>query len=124
MGCASRRGGASNRSRDSWAYVAGGTTLLATAIGVGLAVAAGNEDPGDAPSTGPDVTMDDLQDRADAAHSLAIGADVSFGIAAGALATTVALALVSAHGVGSEDDSASGHAVTFGPLGGRWTYRF
>jgi tetratricopeptide (TPR) repeat protein len=112
-----------------WVYVAGGATVVAAAIGVGLAVRAGDVDPGDTPATAPGRTMDDLQAQADEAHGLAIGADVSFGIAAGALATTVALALVTAHGWGGSSDTASQHEahtheVSIGPLGGRWVYRF
>ncbi len=106
-----------------WAYVAGGTAFVAAAIGVGLAVRAGDLDPGDNPTTSAGVSMADLQDQADEAHSLAIGADVTLGIAAGAFATSIALALLSAHGMGSTTE-VSQHELTIGPTGGQWTYRF
>lgn len=105
-----------------WAYVAGATSLAAAIIGVGLASRAGDLDPGDAPLTSATVSPEQLQEDADEAHALAIGADVSFGIAGGALATTVALALVSAHGLGTE--VAANHTLVVGPTGGRWTWRF
>ncbi len=106
-----------------WTYVAGGTSLVAAAIGIGLAVRAGDVDPGKTPTTAPGVTMEALQDRSSKAHSLAIGADVSFGIAAVALGTTVVLAIVSANGVGTPE-APDRHAFALGPLGGQWSYRF
>lgn len=104
-----------------WAYIAGGTALVAAGVGVGLAVAAGSADPGDAPATEPGLTRDMLQDQADEAHSLAIGADVTFGIAAAAFATSIALALMSSHGVGTETAQST---LTVGPTGASWTLRF
>lgn len=62
--------------------------------------------------------MEDLEAQAADAHSLAIGADVMFGIAAGSLATTVVLAIVSANGLGAAKDSAAQHELSVGPLGG------
>lgn len=106
-----------------WAYVAGATSVAAAIVGIGLASRAGELDPGDAPVTTASVSTEQLQADADDAHALAIGADVSFGIAAGALATTVALALVSAHGISTTEVAAS-HTLSVGPTGGRWTWRF
>ncbi len=115
--------GGGNSELLPWAYVTGATAVGATLIGVILASRASALDPGDTPVTTVGDTPQELQDDADAAHALAIGADVTFGIAAGALATTVVLALISAHGVGASE-VAENHTVSVGPGGAHWMWRF
>ncbi len=117
----------SSRGRQSapllpWVYVAGATSVAAALVGIGLAVRAGDVDPGNTPTTAPGVTPEQLQEASAEAHGLAIGADVSFGIGAGALATAVVLAVVSAHGISTE--VARDHTLSVGATGGLWTWRF
>jgi tetratricopeptide (TPR) repeat protein len=106
-----------------WAYVTGATTLAATVIGVALASRASTVDPGDTPTTTVGSTPEQLQDQANEAHRLAIAADVSLSVAGAALATTVTLALLAAHGVG-DVAVATHHRVSLGPTSAGWTWRF
>ncbi|MBW2459038.1 MAG: tetratricopeptide repeat protein [Deltaproteobacteria bacterium] len=78
---------------SSWVWVTGAGAVSALAIGLGLAGRAAALHPGGDATTGPDVSVDDLRHDAEEAHSLAIGADVAFGLAAAATAATVVIAL-------------------------------
>jgi hypothetical protein len=73
-------------------WVTGATAVSALAVGRGRAGPAAALHPGGDATTGPDVSLDDLQSDAEQAHGLAIGADIAFGLAAAATAATVVLA--------------------------------
>jgi tetratricopeptide (TPR) repeat protein len=102
-----------------WTYAAGGTSVVAAIISVGLGAAASDVDPGNEPTTRAGTSVDDLEADAHEAHNLGIGADVTLGIAAGALAATLVLALVVAHDAGDGEAGAF-----FVEPGGRWGWRF
>jgi tetratricopeptide (TPR) repeat protein len=102
-----------------WVYAAGGTAAVAAILSVGLAAGASSVDPGDEPSTRADTSVEQLEEDARAAHGLAIGADVTLGIAAGALATTLVLALIAAHHTPTRSESG-----LFVEPSGRWGWRF
>ncbi len=87
------RDSASRGSVSPWVWATGAAATSALAVGVILASRAVAVDPGDEATTGPDVSLDDLHSDASQAHTLAIGADVAFGIAFAATAATVVLAL-------------------------------
>jgi tetratricopeptide (TPR) repeat protein len=76
-----------------WVWVTGATAVSALAVGAIMASRAGAIDPGKEATTGPDLSLDELRNSASEAHSMAIGADVAFGLAFAATAATVVLAI-------------------------------
>jgi len=76
------------RQNVPW-LVAGTVAAVGFTVGTSFAVAAVSRNPGSEARTGPDRSIIDLQDDADAAHTYAIVADVSFLV--GTLATGLAV---------------------------------
>ena len=76
-----------------WVWVTGAAAGSALAVGFILASRAAAVDPGKEATTSPGVSLADLQSDAAEAHTMAIGADVAFGVAFAATAATVVLAL-------------------------------
>lgn len=85
--------GVGEASVSPWTFVVGALALSGVALGATMAARAAALDPGDAPQTGGDISVASLQDDADAAHSSAIVADVSFAVGGAAALTTVVIAL-------------------------------
>jgi tetratricopeptide (TPR) repeat protein len=100
------------------AAVAGGALVAGTTLGV---VAAASS-PGGSASTGPGVSIDDLQAEASRAHRLAVVADASFIV--GALAGGAALYAWLARAPARKAPSSSTVRAAFGPAGGRLQVSF
>ena len=100
-----------------WVWVGAGVSLASFSIAAILALRASDVDPGDDAMTGPDRSLQQLEDDADEAHSLAIGADVMLAVGVAASAVTVTIALVSL----TRDDNT---ALRLGPTGAALTGRF
>jgi tetratricopeptide (TPR) repeat protein len=64
-----------------WVWITGGVAVSALIVGNVFAISAISKSPGDDARTGDGVGVDDLQADADAAHSRAVVADVSFVVA-------------------------------------------
>lgn len=84
------------RGVSPWVWVTGGVALASFGVAAALAARASAVDPGDQAMTGGGVSLQDLQDDADTAHSLAIGADVLLAVGAAASVATLTIAIVSA----------------------------
>ncbi len=84
------------REVSPWVWVTGGVAIASFGVAAALAARASAVDPGDEAQTGGGVTLQDLQDDADAAHTLAIGADVLLAVGAAASIATLTIAIVSA----------------------------
>ncbi len=104
-----------------WAYAAAATAGACLAAGGILAVRAASLAPGPESATGPEVSVDDLREDAEQAHSTAVAADVLLAVGALAGIGAVTLALSSASdGVAAEQTSKADAAVglELGPA--RW----
>ena len=82
---------ARRRKVDAWVLVASGVAVAAAAVGGYFGVRALSAQPAADEATGPGRSIDELRDRADEAHSLALVADVAFAVslASGAVAATL-----------------------------------
>jgi tetratricopeptide (TPR) repeat protein len=77
---------------NPWFYGTAAAAAGTLIVGLALAGRAADVNPGDEAATGPDVSIDELEARADEAHRLAIAADVFLVAAACGTVATIVLA--------------------------------
>jgi tetratricopeptide (TPR) repeat protein len=95
-----------------WVWVAGATAMSSFVVATILASRAAATDPGNETVTSSSKSLEQLQSDADAAHQLAMGADIALGIGAAATAATVIVALTTS-GSGAPEQPAI--ALTVAP---------
>jgi tetratricopeptide (TPR) repeat protein len=70
----------SSQPLDGWVVGAGSLALAAVSAGVALGVAALGTHPGSEPRTGSERSIQEIEDRAELAHTLAVAADVALAV--------------------------------------------
>ena len=99
-----------------WIAFSGGVTMASLLTAGVLAGVASSTHPEDEAVTGPDISVADLQADADAAHRLAIGADVMLGV--GAVAALATVGFVVAHSYANEEPATGAGLVLLAQPGG------
>ena len=104
---------------DGWVLGAGALALAAVSAGAALGVAALASHPGSEPRTTSDRSIQEVEDRAELAHSLAVAADIAFavGVVSGGVALGLHVSRARPAESGPESSSGSGMGLGLGLQG-------